>query len=41
MIDKVNDNDNHSHLDNVQPDAMPEALKQDDISMDDLSLIHI
>lgn len=29
------ENDNHSHLDNVQADVMPDALKQDDISMDD------
>ena len=32
-----NDNENHSHLDNVQADTMPDALKQDDISMEDLS----
>jgi hypothetical protein len=31
------ENENHSHLDNVQADTMPEALKQDDISMDDIS----
>jgi hypothetical protein len=39
MIDNDNpiENDNHSHLDNVQADVMPEALKQDDISMDDIS----
>ena len=30
-----NDNENHSHLDNVRPDTMPDVLKQDDISMDD------
>ena len=29
-----NDNDNHSHLDNVQADTMPDALKGNDISMD-------
>ena len=34
MIDKPIENENHSHLDNVQPDTMPDALKQDDISMD-------
>jgi hypothetical protein len=34
MIDKPIENDNHSHLDNVSPDVMPTALKQDDISMD-------
>ena len=32
-----NDNENHSHLDNVQADVMPDALKADDISMDSLS----
>ena len=36
MIDNPIENDNHSHLDNVQADVMPEALKQDDISMDDM-----
>jgi hypothetical protein len=38
MIDNNNpiENDNHLHLDNVQADVMPEALKQDDISMDDM-----
>jgi len=35
--DKPIDNDNHSHLDNVQADTMPDALKQDDISMDDIA----
>ena len=34
--DKPIENENHSHLDNVQADTMPEALKQDDISMDDI-----
>lgn len=29
-----NDNENHSHLDNVQADTMPDALKGNDISMD-------
>jgi hypothetical protein len=29
-----NDNDNHSQLNNVSPDIKPDALKQDDISMD-------
>jgi len=33
--DKPIENENHSHLDNVQPDTMPDALKHDDISMDD------
>jgi hypothetical protein len=33
--DKPIDNETHSHLDNVQADTMPDALKQDDISMDD------
>ena len=33
--DKPIENENHSHLDNVQPDTMPDVLKQDDISMDD------
>jgi len=28
------DNDNHSHLDNVHPDVMPDMLKDNDISMD-------
>ena len=37
MIDNPIENDNHSHLNNVQADTMPEALKQDDISMDDIS----
>ena len=32
-----NDNENHSHLDNVSPDIKPDALKADDISMDILS----
>lgn len=32
-----NDNENHSHLDNVSPDIKPDALKADDISMDSLS----
>jgi len=32
--DKPIENENHSHLDNVQPDTMPDALKQDDINMD-------
>jgi len=32
--DKPIDNETHSHLDNVQADTMPDALKQDDISMD-------
>ena len=30
-----NDNENHSHLDNVQADTMPDMLKANDISMDD------
>ena len=30
-----NDNENHSHLDNVQADTMPDMLKGNDISMDD------
>ena len=34
MIDNPIENDNHSHLDNVQADTMPDALKADDISMD-------
>jgi hypothetical protein len=36
MTDNDNpiENDNHSHLDNVQPDVMPDALKGNDISMD-------
>jgi hypothetical protein len=36
MIDNDNpiENDNHSHLDNVQADTMPDALKGNDISMD-------
>jgi hypothetical protein len=37
MIDNPIENDNHSHLDNVQADTMPDALKQDDISMDAIS----
>lgn len=46
MIDNDNpiENENHSHLDNVQADTMPDALKGNDISMEDLStdkaLIH-
>lgn len=32
--DKPIDNETHSHLDNVQADTMPDALKHDDISMD-------
>ena len=35
MIDKPIENENHSHLDNVQPDTMPDALKGNDINMDD------
>jgi len=35
MIDKPIENENHSHLDNVSPDVMPDILKADDISMDD------
>jgi len=35
--DKPIENDNHSHLDNVQADTMPDALKGNDISMEDLS----
>lgn len=31
------DNENHSHLDNVQADTMPDMLKGNDISMDILS----
>jgi hypothetical protein len=40
MIDNDNpiENDNHSHLDNVQADTMPDALKGNDISMEDLSI---
>jgi len=36
MIDNDNpiENDNHSHLDNVQADTMPDMLKGNDISMD-------
>jgi hypothetical protein len=34
--DKPIENDNHSHLDNVQADTMPDALKGNDISMDDI-----
>jgi hypothetical protein len=34
MIDNPIENDNHSHLDNVQADTMPDALKGNDISMD-------
>lgn len=33
MIETVNDNENHSHLDNVRPDTMPDVLKQDDSSV--------
>jgi len=33
--DKPIENENHSHLDNVQADTMPDALKGNDISMDD------
>jgi hypothetical protein len=33
--DKPIENENHSHLDNVSPDVMPDALKANDISMDD------
>jgi len=36
--DKPIDNETHSHLDNVQADTMPDALKQDDISMDDIAI---
>lgn len=32
-----NDNENHSHLDNVSPDIKPDALKADDISMDSVT----
>ena len=34
MTDKDNpiENDNHSHLDNVQADTMPDALKGNDIA---------
>ena len=32
--DKPIENENHSHLDNVQADTMPNALKGNDISMD-------
>ena len=37
MTDNDNpiENENHSHLDNVHPDVMPDALKGNDISMDD------
>ena len=41
MIDKPIENENHSHLDNVQPDAMPEALKGNDISMDDSKAVTV
>jgi hypothetical protein len=34
--DKPIENENHSHLDNVQADTMPNALKGNDISMDDI-----
>jgi hypothetical protein len=37
MIDNPIDNENHLHLDNVSPDVMPDALKANDISMDDIS----
>jgi hypothetical protein len=37
MIDNPIENNNHSHLDNVQADVMPDALKGNDISMDDIS----
>jgi hypothetical protein len=37
MIDNPIENDNHSHLDNVQADTMPDALKGNDISMDNPS----
>jgi hypothetical protein len=37
MIDNPIENENHSHLDNVQADTMPDALKANDISMEDLS----
>ena len=44
MIDKPIENENHSHLDNVQADTMPDVLKANDISMDDIAsdkaLIH-
>jgi hypothetical protein len=33
--DKPIENENHLHLDNVSPDVMPDALKANDISMDD------
>lgn len=38
MIDNDNpiENENHSHLDNVQADTMPDMLKGNDISMDDV-----
>jgi hypothetical protein len=37
MTDKDNpiENENHSHLDNVHADTMPDMLKANDISMDD------
>jgi hypothetical protein len=37
MIDNPIENENHLHLDNVQADTMPDALKGNDISMEDLS----
>ena len=37
MIDNPIENENHSHLDNVSPDVMPDALKGNDISMDNPS----
>jgi hypothetical protein len=37
MIDNPIENENHSHLDNVQADTMPDALKGNDISMDNPS----
>jgi len=37
MIDNPIENNNHSHLDNVQADVMPDALKGNDINMDDIS----
>ena len=37
MIDKPIENENQTHLDNVQADTMPDALKGNDISMEDLS----
>ena len=36
MTDNPIENDNHSHLDNVHADTMPDMLKANDISMDNI-----